>query len=567
MKFVLNEYLSSLKEDGELDSFVKQLIQSMGYIPKSKIQRGRQYGVDISATGIDTDSKKKLFLFVIKQGNFSRKNWDSGNINDIRPSITEILDVYLTTRVEKPYDKLPKKIIVCCNGEMETTVQENWAQFVNKHSNDTLEFDFWGVQHLVSYVNQHQIHEQAIAPELFLNFRRALSFIDLPDYDLTHFYKFINTLLPISERESLTQKQILKKMLLINLCMNIVHKWCEKSDNLKPSYIASERIILATFNWLIRNDFIKKRGIFVQFYSMLQSWQSQNIEYFKKVAKYLTLPESLGIEVGNFDEYCLITFEQIGILSMIGIFELWECTIQLMQKHDNALIQAKNAFDSASFISEILVTIIENNPSSLSPIYDEHCIEINMGLVLLYETGFFGPAIKWIKEIINRIILNAKINKFFPLFVSDPTKLGKEKIEVPKSSQLISFLAEWALILKQSESYNILREFIEKELPNLDLQLWFPDKDVEKYLYSEDASQKAGSTMVNASLSKNLLLINMHIAEERVLINEEKDFSYNQFGLQFIPFLSSRHFRTYPFPNSWRDYLRTDFCFNKSENL
>ncbi len=61
MKFVLKEYLELLKEDGELDSLITDLLFSMNIIPISKPQRGRQFGVDISAIGTDIDGVKRCF--------------------------------------------------------------------------------------------------------------------------------------------------------------------------------------------------------------------------------------------------------------------------------------------------------------------------------------------------------------------------------------------------------------------------------------------------------------------------------------------------------------------------
>lgn len=562
MRFVLSEYLTSLKEDGELDSFLKELIQSMGYIPLTKIQRGRQHGVDLPAIGTDEDGKRKLFLFVVKQGNFSRNNWDSGNINDIRPSITEILDVYIPTRIHKPYDTLPKKIIVCCNGELEQTVQVNWVQFVNKHTQGDIEFDFWGIQRLIDFADKYQLQEEILSSDLLLNFRRALSFIDLPDYNLNHLYKFLTDLLPSNEVQSLTDKKIHKKLRLVNLCMSIIHAWCKKSNNLKPAYIASERIILATYNWLIRNEYFERKGVPTEYYSIVKNWQSLSYEYLKKTAKYFSVPDGLSVGIGNHNEYCLVTFEQIGMVSILGLLELWQCSIFLSQNKEGLVPRAQESFDNATAIANILAQLIENNPASLNPRYDEHCIEINMALVLFYEVGFIGQAVGWLRELIDRIILNVRFDDFFPLFETNTEKLEEEKAKNQKSSLLCNFLAEWCLILRQLGYYHSLIDFLKKEMPDLNHQLWIPDNEVETYLYSDNASRRAGYTIISLDLPKNHLVMEMHIAEERVIMNEENAFSYNKHALYFMHFLASRHFRTYPFPNSWREYLRTNFCFS-----
>lgn len=564
MRFVLTEYLGSLKEDQELDSFLGELLKSMQIIPATKIQRGRQYGVDLPAVGRDEDGIRKLFLFVIKQGNISRRNWDSGNVNDIRPSIVELLDVYIPTRIPKPYNTLPIKIIVCCNGEFETAVLENWTQFVNKNTTHELEFDYWDLHRLVNKAQLYQMQEEILTPDLALNFRRALSFIDLPDYNLSHLYKFIQTLLPPKESQSLTDKQILKKLRLSNLCLSIIHSWCAKSNNLKPAYIASERMILVTFKWLVGNDYVQKRNVWTVFYSLLQNCRNLNHKYLEKAAQYFLIKDGLGVGISNHHEYCLVTFEQIGIISTIGIFELWECALALAQKDEAAAERARYAFDNAEGIAKLLVKLIENNTSSAEPRFDEHLIELNTGLILLYETGIFGSAVKWLRETIDKVILNVKFGRFFPLLYTDIEKLNTEKAENQESSLLAYFLSEWCLILRQSGYYHSLRQFLKEDFPKINLQLWIPTSETDEFLYNDDASSKSGATMIGLEIPENHLKLEMHIAEERVLMNDEKGFAYQKYFLSFMPFLASRHFRTYPFPNSWRGYLRTNFCFNES---
>ncbi|MEZ5016042.1 MAG: hypothetical protein R2800_03260 [Flavipsychrobacter sp.] len=561
MRYVLTEYLSSLKEDGELDSFVTELLQSMKYIPLTKIQKGRQYGVDLPAIGTDDDGQRKLFLFVIKQGNFSRRNWDSGHENDIRPSIMEIFDVYLNTRIQPSHKSLPIKIVVCCNGDKELAVEETWAQFINNNSKENIEFDFWGVKKLVQEALSYQMNEDILSDDLLLTFKRALSFIDLPDYDLSHFYSFLNSLLPQDETNNLSEKKVIKRLRLVNLCQSLVSSWCEKSNNLKPSYIASERIVLATYNWLLNNSFIEKEKVILEFYSILQNWRLKNHKYAEKVVKYTLQKDGLSIGVHNHDEYCLTTFEQIGIISMMGCFELWDCSLALTGKREHHINHAQYAYDNAEGYANALKFLIENNPSSLNPRYDEHCIEINLGLILLYETGLFGVAINWLKNIIDYLMLNVRFRTFFPLFNSDITKLGTETAKEEKSSILVVLLGEWCLVLRQLSYYQSLRSFLKDAMPELNLQLWFPDKETEKLLCVADASKGSGSTMTGINIPEDHLRQEMYIAEEREYINEEKSMGYYKHHLLFMPLLSSRHFRTYPFPNSWRGYLRTNFCF------
>ena len=372
-------------------------------------------------------------------------------------------------------------------------------------------------------------------------------------------------MLPEVEPHRLTDKQIYKKLYLINLCASIIHAWCKMSDNLKPSFIAHERIVLSVFNWIVKNEYSSKPNIWTIYYSHILNWRSSNRDYLNKVGEYLLVENGLSKGISSYDESCLLTYEQIGIISLMGLIELWECSVALEQTDNSAHKRADLAYHNAVNIANLLVRIIENNPSSIDPKFDEHCIEVNLALILFYELGLFGPAINWIRDIIERLMLNVRMAKLFPLFHSDVEKLGTEQVDEQRTSLLLVILSEWCLVLKQLGYYRSLTEFIESELKSLNLQMWFPTKEVEKVLYTTDGSRHHGATMISIKLLREHLMLEMNIAEERVLFNEEKKFSYNQFGMWFIPFVASRHFRTYPFPNSWRTYLRTSFCFNEEK--
>ena len=91
-----------LKESGELDSLLGDLLLSMGIEPISRAQIGvRQYGVDLAAVGPDPEDgvTKKLFLFTIKSGDINRSSWDAGK-QGVRSSLNEIIDVYIPNHLD-----------------------------------------------------------------------------------------------------------------------------------------------------------------------------------------------------------------------------------------------------------------------------------------------------------------------------------------------------------------------------------------------------------------------------------------------------------------------------------
>ena len=103
MKLVIREYLASLKERGELDAILPDLLSELGFVVYSRPQRGTiQHGVDIAAVGNDEDGEKKLFLFTVKQGDLTRQEWD-GTPQALRPSLNEIIDGYIPSRIPTEY--------------------------------------------------------------------------------------------------------------------------------------------------------------------------------------------------------------------------------------------------------------------------------------------------------------------------------------------------------------------------------------------------------------------------------------------------------------------------------
>ena len=138
MTLIIREYLSMLKERDELDALIPDLLLSMGIQPKTKPKRGtRQYGVDCLAVGKDKeDGKEKVFLFVIKRGDITRKNWNGSSPQDVKPSLDDIFDVYLSLNIEESLKKLPKKIILCFNGELDESVLPSWKGYTSRMSKE-----------------------------------------------------------------------------------------------------------------------------------------------------------------------------------------------------------------------------------------------------------------------------------------------------------------------------------------------------------------------------------------------------------------------------------------------
>ena len=555
MKFILTEYLNLLKEDQELDSLVSDLLISMNYTPLTKPKKGRQYGVDISAIGIDpSDNIKKIFLFVVKQGNLTRDNWDSGK-NAVRQSMNEILETYISTSLSRQHQRLPKLIIVATNGDIEQTVNINWTQYTKKHSIDgEIEFDFWGTDKLVQLIEQFMLNETLFKREQRSLLLKTLAFLELSDYDLKHFYHLIESNLIGTGN----QKQILKKMRMNLLCMSILNKWCTDLDNLRPAYIGSERLLLLTWNWMHNNNLFDKKYVAEEFMKLHLFKLTINANYFRKIQPHCFVRDSMFRYGMNSIELSLNTWDLIGHLSIIGISEQFEAeSTKLNSPDEKEYIKLRS--DNSITVSNAVFNLLVNNPISSYPKYDEHCIEICLCLFLLYISGKIDEARLWLRKIIVGINDAIKLKKFFPLLITNFEKLIDSDLETNElnldSSYLLPILAEWCVILNSEELYELLKRGIHENCPNVKLLMWLPEKDTEKYYYSANAMSETGSSKLISGFPQKMDEYKTEMAYERNSFNEEGTFSFFEKGMFYLGFLASRHFRTYPFPQLWRRLL------------
>ena len=112
MKLILKQYLSSLRERGELDVVLPDLLSQLGLNVFSRPGRGtRQDGVDVGAVGCLFGGEEKVYLFSVKPGGLTRRDWLNESQQSLYPSLTEILYAYIPNRL--PTEHRGKPIVIC----------------------------------------------------------------------------------------------------------------------------------------------------------------------------------------------------------------------------------------------------------------------------------------------------------------------------------------------------------------------------------------------------------------------------------------------------------------------
>ncbi len=547
MKLIIKEYLSLLKESKELDSLIPELLLSMAHDVISKAKVGvRQYGVDVASIGIDKDGIEKVFIFTIKEGDLKRGDWDNTSPQAVRPSLEEILDVYIPTHLAKKYSHIPKKIIVATGGDLEQTVHQNWSGYTKRNSKENeIEFDFWGGDKLSLLIEEYILNEHIIPKGLRSNFRKTLALIGDVDYDLRDYFEYLDVILFKNSLETKSDKEILKALRLVYLSLNILTYWTKNENNLKHALLASERTLLNMYGFLSTNNLLKKIRFKEMFYKVYEKNITILQEYNHKIYPLVEVENGLAYRGHDFLQESLTLFEQLGILASYGSLY-----------HSSAYVaNTQNEFDYSEYrsIKDYIKLLIKNHKGLFNPVYDEHIIDISLTLYFLELWNEIKFIDEWIYDLISHIEFAYYQGKYFPIDTNDFVDLvecnlgdAKEKKEYIKTSTIVPVLAYWCVKLGLIENYRYLYRISNEIYGDTSLQIWFPDENIEDYVYQTKASVESGYVFAPMKIKEEISQYSEvieKISKNKALINLKNK------EIPILYFISSRHFKMPLFPH------------------
>jgi hypothetical protein len=556
MKILISQYIKTLKERNELDRLLPSLLLSMGIVPLFTTQTGtRQYGVDIAAIGKDPeDGVKKVFLFVIKQKDLGRTEWDSG-INSIRPSLNEIFDVYIKNHLLPEHKYLPKKIILSTSGDMKEELSQSWAGYIEDHN--TYEFDFWGAAKLATLIERYMLNEHIFNDDDRTDLRKSLSLICENDYSREDFHRLLLRILQIDSKGRITKEmkssELEKSIRTCYLATNILAYWAIQDGNTKQALYVSERCLL--WVWHRINLEKKPQKYFSVIGVLWQNYINVSNEFFSKLQPYFHEKYALSSYSYESALINLSIYEQIGILSTIGLNNF---LTGLQCKDEERIIRFNNAY----IVSESLCALIVNNPASGSPRLDENAIDITLAFMLLYLTGKIDEAENWLQALIVRLDFVFKTGRNHPISTDSLDDLicldcnnddAYLKEKTTSTSWIIPTLMGWAVILKKDDGYNVLLKGIKEFYPKMCSQLWHPTNDLYQHLYFHQAQYVTGETEAPITFpeSMNDYQERMNELKEMDRYSFFKESSAVKAGLTILDFIACRHFRTPVPPALW----------------
>lgn len=571
MKLVFRQYVASLRERRELDVVLPDLLSELGYNVISRPSIGtRQFGVDVMAVGKDV-GEDKVFLFSIKQGDLNRNEWSVGE-QSLRPSLMEILDVYINTRIPEEYRHLKIVICLCFGGEVLEAVRDNVTQFVRNHTTDQIQFQEWNGDRLAGLLTDGVLREQLVSKELRNSFQKSVAMIDEPDIAFTHFTYLINGL---TSTVPGTAKGRLTTLRQIYICLWVLFVWSRDAENLEASYRASELAILQAWQ-LISGDIGEKLKVseeigttFAELVDLhFQIWE----EYFgRKILPFTGdfHAVSASIETRTSLDINLKLFEVLGRLSQRGLWMLW-C------ESDDGLLPSvcgDEGFNDARKLANEIHQLIDNNPCLLSPISDEQSIDISLALVFLSMMKEFQPlAVNYCNALVQTYWYTYSRHKDYPslhrdyrILVNHPAERTDDyRHNHTKGSILVPLISLWASAKGATEETRQFVEFVEAQLKHCNLQFWLVGVDSEQHMYT--ASGVHGLALTDVPVTADGLSA-MYLLEAECARGDAFDaLSAVRLGHWPIIAMACRHHRLPLPPNLWLPVLR-DVRTKASESL
>ena len=383
MKLIFMEYLASLRERGELDVIMPDLLSEIGMTVTSKPAIGtKQYGVDVAAVGDDSEGVRKVFLVSIKAGDLNRSGWNVGE-QSLRTSLYQIVDVYIEHHVPQRYAHLPVVIVLCLGGDLHEAVRADVESFMAKNTGDRVTFDLWNADRLADLLLSGVLQEKALPRTWQSDFRKSVALVDEPDVSFRHFCQLVDS---IADDCEATRPARLKAIRQFYIALWTLYVWSRNAGNIEAAYLSSERAVLVAWE-LIKNHLSgNSRAASELNESMQRLIALHNTIADDYVTSYIKprahLPHGLTSAVPSQSslDINLRLFDLLGRVGTRGLWQLHRARcLDLQDRND----ESKALREALHGTAKLLANMLQHNPILCTPIKDNQAIDIQYCMPIL----------------------------------------------------------------------------------------------------------------------------------------------------------------------------------------
>ena len=556
MKLIFTEYLASLKERGELDVIMPDLLSEIGLTVISKPAVGtKQYGVDVAAVGPEPDGERTLFLISIKPGDLKRPDWDAGP-QSLRTSLNQILDVYIEKHIPKRYARLPVKVVLCIGGDLHEDVRSDVNAYMDRHTQDRTSFDLWNGDRLAGLLLSGVLREKALPETWRSDLRKSVALVDEPSTCFAHFSRFVSS---IALQCKPNRRARLRAIRQVYLALWTLYVWARQAENIEAAYLCSERAMLVSWP-LINSSLAGKSKEARQLKQAMQRLIAlHNVIADDYLITYVhpraNIPHGLASAVPS-QSALDINLKLFDVLGRIGTRGLWYLQLaQFLDEPSNKeqLDTLRSAVDSTA---KLIVDTVVNNPILYTPVKDSQAIDINIACLFLNRVGYDDEIRNWIQQIARAAMFAYQANDSYPCVFEDYRDLAEHPRDEPGYREeatagtiLLPTLAVWAAITGDTEILGALANFASGAFQHSTLQLWYPGPDTEEHLYLGSADHGLAATNFRIERAcEDMLAV---VKSECLASTAFSSLSAPRYGLWPLLASASRHHRIPLPPHLW----------------
>lgn len=544
---VIRDYIASLKEDKELDAIFPLLLIAMGFriVSTPVSSKGQsQYGKDVIAWGKAKDGKLYRWYFELK-GNAAKDIDDrTFAIKDgVRDSILAAKD----TTFEEPgvpfFNNLPVKICFVHNGILKENTRPQYEGFINREFPDDgpMKYERWDIERLTEYFTKYLFDENLFCDEKsYKLLLKALILMDAPGWTTGNVDRVIDVQLDYCPLAKASKRLVDKTFAALSLLMELVSKYAVENENLLPAKQTSERVVLKTWGWILKNKKEYTKRILDLFNGLVLRHLSIYHSYIQKLIPLATSYKGLFQVGGGETEKVFYPMRCYDFLN-----DLLYYSIVVQAYNHDPQIQKNHV--------EMIADVIKNNSGFNIPLLDTNSITLLMLLRFTDANDKDGRLHKvvsnLIKDICFNVVLRHKDLKMWPELYGNRRSVAKSVYSKSEeytdaSSLFLMTLIEIVAWMDVDELYEFLRkEILESEV---NLQVAFPVESdelevklFEKRLYDEIAVETSIELPEKLSdFKKSFRKRYNHIA-----LRTEKTPFY------FLIFLAHIHYQTDMFPD------------------
>jgi len=492
MKPVIREYLLSLRERGELDAILPDLLSELGYNVFSRPSRGtRQFGVDVAAIGPKGDGR--VYLFSIKPGPLTRADWASEGEQALKPSLEEILDAYIPYHL--PLEYRGKQIVICpcLGGEVHEAVAQQYNGYLDRKSTETISFSTWNGDRLAGYLDDGLLREGLLTKDMQSNLRKAIAMCDEPDASFSHFRRLVDALAESAMGKPDTKMLRAARQISISAWMLFV--WGREQRNLESAYLATEYALLRVWDFA-RGLLAKTTKAAGKMGGVLSELVDLHLvvstEFSEKVLPHASNRHALSAAVHTASPLD-INLKLFDILGRIALHGLWLVWADRRSGELSGHPPTREYQYPIHGLAERLLELVAHNTALLTPIMDEQVIDLALGFLFLAAQGrMLGDLRAWLSELVTRADFAYSVKGGrYPCTLREYADLAEHpKVDredyfedVTAGSVLLPMLAFWTAALGDGRALEALARLAAEKLSHCTMQVWLPTEESEPLMW------------------------------------------------------------------------------------